>query len=230
MKFFSTALAAFAVGSAIAAPVLEGQTVPAPCPCSGTDKTGVDAPHVDVPSTCGPGSIKTPIKNHPANGDNDVDVAAASIVAKAEIDAQALVKVIAALEVDLKVLQDCAPQLDGLVIDAGVIVAADLEVVLDLVVRVQALIAKVEVCLKALVVLDAKILAVIGADLKACLGLIVNITAPIVNLALSIVAKLTAVVELQVIVGQIGDCAHKITNTCDGITGLLGPVFALLHL
>lgn len=77
---------------------------------------------------------------------------------------------------------------------------------------------------------ESEILAVIGIDLKACLDLIVVITGPIVKFALAIVAKLSVVVELQVIVGQIKDCAGQITNTCDGITGILSPVFKLLHL
>jgi len=252
MKFFSTALAAFAVGSAVAAPVLEART--APCPCSGTDKTGVDVPNVDVPSTCGPGGIKTPIKNLPSTGDvisvgADVVVvvdtvvkavveveanvqahleAIAAITAKADIDVEALLKIIVDLHLDLDILNGCAPQLDGLVIDADVFVAAELQVVLDLMVRVQALIAKVEVSLAALVKLDAKILAVIGVEVKACLDLIVVVTTPIVNFALAIVAKLSLVVDVQVIVGQISDCADKITNTCGLIGGLLGTVASIL--
>jgi hypothetical protein len=35
---------------------------------------------------------------------------------------------------------------------------------------------------------------------------------------------------LSVIIGQITDCAHKLTNTCFSINGLLAPVLALLHL
>jgi hypothetical protein len=79
----------------------------------------------------------------------------AKIVAAAEVDAQALLKVIVALKADLKVLLDCVPTLEGLVLDAEVLVAADLQVILDLIVKVQALVAEVEVCLKALVVLKA---------------------------------------------------------------------------
>ena len=79
----------------------------------------------------------------------------AHIIGAAEVDAQALLKVILALKVDLKVLQDCVPTLHGLVFDVEGLVAADLQVVLDLVLVVEALLAEVEVCLKGLVVLKA---------------------------------------------------------------------------
>jgi hypothetical protein len=265
MKFFSTALAAFAVGSAMAAPVLEARTVPTPCPCSGSDKSGVEVPNVDLPTACNANGIKTPIKDLPspdvdevnAGGDEvsagagDVVVVVKTLVAAVldveakvhtdldkitaiigagKIDTEALLKIIVNLQGHLEVLQGCVPTLDGLVIDANVVVAADLEVVLDLVVRVQALIADIDVCLQALVVLDVEILAVIGAKLNLCLGLIVSIATPIVDFALALVAKLTVIVDLKVILGEISDCAGKITNTCDGLTGLLAPVLALLGL
>jgi hypothetical protein len=101
MKFFSTALAAFAVGSAVAAPVLEART--APCPCSGTDKTGVDVPNVDVPSTCGPGSIKTPIKNLPSTGGDIVSVGA-DVVVVVDTVVKAVVEVEAKVEAHLEVI------------------------------------------------------------------------------------------------------------------------------
>ena len=74
------------------------------------------------------------------------------------------------------------------------------------------------------------ILAVIGVQLHACLGLIVSIVGPLVHAILAIVANLHVSVELTVIVGQITSCVHEITNTCDGLTGLLAPVFKLLHI
>jgi hypothetical protein len=67
----------------------------------------------------------------------------------------ALVKVLADLQIDLKVLVDAQACLEGLAIDVNALVEADLEVVLKLVADVQALIAEIEVCLKALVVLKA---------------------------------------------------------------------------
>lgn len=103
MKFFATALAAFAVGSAVAAPVLEARTVPAPCPCSGTDKTGVDVPNVDVPSTCGPGPIKTPIKNHPSPGGDVVNVGA-GVVVVVDTVVKAVVEVEAKIEAHLELI------------------------------------------------------------------------------------------------------------------------------
>ncbi|KAK4150860.1 hypothetical protein C8A00DRAFT_45816 [Chaetomidium leptoderma] len=215
MKFFTT-LAAFAVG-AMAAP-----TAPVPCPCA--DKSGIKVPSTNLPGSCSGGSpVTLPDISVPTHGD-------AGIVASADIDAQALLKVLVDLQVDLKVLLDCVPTLDGLVLDADVLVAADLQVILDLVVRVKALIVEVQVCLEALVVLKAEILAVIGVELHACLGLIVSVVGPIVHAVLALVADLHVSVELTVIVGKITSCANELTNTCDGLTGLLAPVFKLLHL
>lgn len=172
----------------------------------------------------------------------------AKIVAGATIDVQALVKVLVELKVDLKVLLDCLPTLHGLILDADVLVAADLQVVLDLVVRVEALLAEVKVCLQALVALKAgksshialrvrqhmltgaEILVVIGVELQACLGLIVSITNPIIEFALALVASLHVDATLEAIIGQITDCVNLITSDCTGITGLLAPVFDLLHL
>lgn len=77
---------------------------------------------------------------------------------------------------------------------------------------------------------SAEILVVIGVELQACLGLIVSITNPIIEFALAIVASLRVDAALQVILGQITDCVDLITNDCTGITGLLAPVFELLHL
>jgi len=256
MKFFTT-LAAFAVG-AMAAPTApvpcpcadkSGIKVPANLPSSCTSGNPVTLPDISVP-THGDGEHTGEHTGvHTGNADVVVVVHAvvetvvtveakvkahldlvASIIANADIDAQALVKVLVDLQVDLKVLLDCVPTLDGLVLDADVLVAADLQVILDLAVRVKALIVEVEVCLKALVVLKAEILAVIGVELHACLGLIVSIVGPIVHAVVAIVANLHVSVELNVIVGQITTCANQITNTCDGLTGLLAPVFKLLHL
>jgi hypothetical protein len=54
MKFFSTALAAFAVGSAVAAPILDALS---PC-TSCKDESGVGAGTPDVPSPCtAPGGL-----------------------------------------------------------------------------------------------------------------------------------------------------------------------------
>ena len=47
------------------------------------------------------------------------------------------------------------PTLHGLIFDVEGLVAADLQVVLDLVLVVEALLAEVEVCLKGLLVLKA---------------------------------------------------------------------------
>jgi len=65
MKFFSAALAAFAVGSAVAAPVLDAQSLPLPTPCrracGGKPGLGLDCPSVtgeaiQVTQTALPGS------------------------------------------------------------------------------------------------------------------------------------------------------------------------------
>jgi hypothetical protein len=80
------------------------------------------------------------------------------------------------------------------------------------------------------VLTQSEILAVIGVEVKACLDLIVVVASPIVKFALAIVAKLSVVVDVQVIVGQISDCADKITNTCGLIGGLLGTVASILNL
>ncbi len=53
MKFFSTALAALAVGSAVAAPVNDVRSIPAvsvPCPCD--DKPGATLPSISLPVPC----------------------------------------------------------------------------------------------------------------------------------------------------------------------------------
>jgi hypothetical protein len=59
MKFFSTALAAFAVGSAVAAPILDALTTPCTSGCK--DESGVGAP--DVPSPCTPGGFPIGLPN-----------------------------------------------------------------------------------------------------------------------------------------------------------------------
>ncbi len=78
--------------------------------------------------------------------------------------------------------------------------------------------------------MGVEILAVIGVELQACLGLIVAISGPIVEFALGIVADLHVDVALFGLIGQITDCAGRITNTCGGIKSLLSPVLNLLHL
>jgi hypothetical protein len=125
-----------------------------------------------------------------------------------------------------------------------VLVAADLQVILDLVVRVEALIAEVEVCLEALVVLHAgeypqlsnpghadrpDILVVIGAELHACLDIIVAVANPVIEFALAIVAIVTATVHVDII-AKITAVVGDLTNDCSVLGNVLGPVFKLINL
>jgi hypothetical protein len=125
-----------------------------------------------------------------------------------------------------------------------VLVAADLQVILDLVVRVEALIAEVEVCLEALAVLHVgeyyllsnlshadhpDILVVIGAELHACLDVIVAVVNPIVEFALAVVATVTAVVHAD-LVAQITAVVGDLTNNCSVLGGVLASVFKLVNL
>lgn len=95
MKFFSTALAALAVGSAVAAPLV------APCPCAGKD-SGVSVP--DVKSSCpsennqGPNTpgldIKVPglIGSEGHHEDNSGVVVVVEAVVEAVVSVEAKVK------------------------------------------------------------------------------------------------------------------------------------------
>ena len=76
MKFFSTALAALAVGSTVAAPVNDVRSIPAvsvPCPCD--DKSGATLPTISLPAPCTTLSSTTgviqatalPVVNQPGN-------------------------------------------------------------------------------------------------------------------------------------------------------------------
>jgi hypothetical protein len=83
MKFFSAALAAFAVGSAMAAPVLDARTEPSPTPCPCGDKSGkpgLNLPAVNLPdcttlttsvvkATALPVPVTLPGKTSPTHGD-----------------------------------------------------------------------------------------------------------------------------------------------------------------
>ncbi|KAK4246916.1 hypothetical protein C7999DRAFT_32692 [Corynascus novoguineensis] len=258
MKFFSTALAAFMAGSAMAAPVLND------CNCS-NGKTEVEAPvdvPVDLPTACSsvvsvatkaPGAVNNSLPVHGVDVDVDATVAVvvqtvvktvvdvetkikghlsviSEIVDSADIDADDLLEKIVALHVDLQVVLDLVPKLNGLVVDVDSIVEADVKLILELVARIEGLVAEVQVVLKGLVSLKAEILAVIGAELHGCLGLILSITAPVVKFALSVVATLKVDVALKVVVGELSTTVNKLTGDVDSITGIVTPVLKTLNL
>jgi hypothetical protein len=244
MKFFSTVLAAFAVGSAVAAPLL------APC-TSCADESGVGAATVPSPCTApgidiggaNPGQVGS--GGHVDNTDivavvNGVLEKVTTVTVKveadledilaigvnADVDAQTLVSALVDLQVDLKDLLDCVPILNGLTLDVNVDVA-QLKAILALIVRVEALVAKVQVCLGKVVGLPADILAVISIELNGCLDLIVSIATPIVACVLALVANVTGFVD---VVLKITTVANTLTSDCSALGGILAPVFKLANL
>lgn len=68
MKFFSTALAAFAVGSAIAAP-----TASTPCQSCTGDKTGVKVPAIGLGGSCTGTTVPVPSVSVPVDVGKDND-------------------------------------------------------------------------------------------------------------------------------------------------------------
>ena len=86
MKFFSTALAAFAVGSAVAAPILDALT---PCTsCKDESGVGASTGTPDVPSPCtGPGlDIGVPNPGQVGSGGH-VDNADVIVIVEAVVNA-----------------------------------------------------------------------------------------------------------------------------------------------
>ena len=145
----------------------------------------------------------------------------------------------------LKVLLDAAVHLDELVLDVEALVGVDVNVILSLCADVKALLADVQVSLKALLALkageyqsalscqnqtlicDSEVLVAIAAELKLVLALIVPITAPIVKLALAVVAHVH--VDLPDVVVKITACVGAIADLTSGLSGLVGPVLKLIH-
>jgi hypothetical protein len=83
----------------------------------------------------------------PVNTDNEsTDI----LKAKANVELSDILKIVASLKAHLKVLLNTAPKLDGLVIDADVLVKADLDLLHDLLARVRGLIGDIDLCLTGL--------------------------------------------------------------------------------
>jgi hypothetical protein len=108
MKFFSTALAAFAVGSAVAVPVNDARSGPIaapPCPCDKPDVPSISLP-APTPCTTTPGVQATAlpvvydpqhtpgqVNNHtPGKVDNADVVAVVHVVLETAISVEAKVK------------------------------------------------------------------------------------------------------------------------------------------
>jgi hypothetical protein len=103
MKFFSTALAAFAVGSAVAVPVNDARSGPVatPCPCDKPDVPSIGLP-APTPCTTTPGVQATAlpviynpghVDNHaPGHVDNADAVAVVHVVLETAISVEAKVK------------------------------------------------------------------------------------------------------------------------------------------
>ncbi|KAK3323085.1 hypothetical protein B0H66DRAFT_532399 [Apodospora peruviana] len=240
MKFFTATLAALvAAGSALAAPMNAAEprgllspitTKDIPTRSPGGSWTGTWAPS-------GPGSASAPVIIA-VNAAIDVvaEVEAlikadleiiAGLVVKVNVDAQLLLKAIISLKGHLQQFQQAGDCLKGTTAPNTGLTAAELEIVLYLVVRVEALVADVQLCLKNLVVsVKADVLAVIGVELKIVLGLIAPIVAPIVKIALSLVVGLE--VTLSVLVTKITLAVGHINSCVSGITVLINlPILSV---
>lgn len=114
MKFFSTALAAFAVGSAIAVPVNDvrsGPIVAPPCPCDKPDVPSISLPAV-TPCTTTPGVQATalPVLSNPQHTPGHVDnhtpghVDTADVVAAVHVVLETAISVEAKVKADLELI------------------------------------------------------------------------------------------------------------------------------
>lgn len=111
MKFFSTALAALAIGSAVAAPVVDVRTeehASAPCDC---DETVPTLPPVTLPTPCTtltshwghPTGAPVPVPIHGKPDTVDISVVVETVV-------EVVVEVEAKVKAELALVGECLPE------------------------------------------------------------------------------------------------------------------------
>ncbi|KAK3391851.1 hypothetical protein B0T20DRAFT_67210 [Sordaria brevicollis] len=147
---------------------------------------------------------------------------------KTGVDVQLLLEAIISLSGHLNVLvTGIVPQLTALIRpSAGLLVGAELQIVLDLVADIEALLGEVQLCIKHLVAnVSASVLIAVGAQLQIIHKLIVhNLVSVIVKFALSVVAGLKVNLD---IVAAIHAKLNAIHSCAGGLSVFLGAALKI---
>ncbi|KAJ4379473.1 hypothetical protein N0V85_008866, partial [Neurospora sp. IMI 360204] len=147
---------------------------------------------------------------------------------KTGIDAQVLLEALVSLNGHLHtVYTGVIPQITALIRPEVGLVAAELQIVLDLVADIEILLHQVEGCLKHLVAtVTADVLKVVGAELNVIAAIILPIATPIVNFALRAVVGLN--IQAPQLVAQIQAHASSINQCAGGLHVFLGAALKIV--
>ncbi|CCC10506.1 hypothetical protein SMACR_06678 [Sordaria macrospora] len=280
MKFFSAALSAAAIGSAIATPILgsscgghgaapsgiNGLPSGIDSPLNGDElqsaspvqtltsattlyqtwattvsdsKTHYYEPEITYPTGIGSGAtsgkapavivkeVTTIVLNIDVLVKADLTRITELVDCETGIDAHLLLEALVSLSGHLHtVVTGVIPSITALIRPSVGLVAAELQIVLDLVADIEALLIQVEGCLKHLVATATHdVLKVIIKELNLVAGLILPIATPIVNFALRAVVGL----DLQAphLVAQIHAHAQAINKCAGGLHVFLGAALKI---
>lgn len=144
------------------------------------------------------------------------------------IDAHLLLEALVSLSGHLHtVVTGVIPSVTALIRPSVGLVAAELQIVLDLVADIEALLLQVEHCLKHLVATASRdVLRVIVKELNLVAGLILPIATPIVNFALRAVVGLD--LQAPSLVAQIHAHAQTINKCAGGLHVFLGAALKIV--
>ena len=278
MKFFSVALSAATIGSALASPILgsacsgshasaiNGDLVPSavqtltsattlyqtwattvsdskteyyspeittavasalPTGTVDTDKLSSDATSGKAPAVVVK-EVTTIVLNIDVLVKADLTRITELVDAEAGIDAQLLLEAIVSLSGHLNtVVTGVIPSITALIKPSVGLVAAELQIVLDLVADIESLLTQVESCLKHLIATATKdVLKVLLKELNVIAALILPIATPIVNFALRAVVGLST--QAPSIVAQITTHANSINKCAGGLNIFLGAALKVV--